>query len=137
MPLHRPANANAPALPQLRTAAAMSRCAVVLLAPCTAASQRGVLVQVAWVNNYGVWCDEFEAMGLEDCFKVVWPKAVVHLNNQDDGIRCATHAHAHNDTHAHTCLHPSAPRYLTCTSLTPPPPLASSRQVPEPPLRPG
>ena len=26
-------------------------------------------------------------MGLEDCFRVVWPKAVVHLDNSADGIR--------------------------------------------------
>ena len=43
--------------------------------------------KVPWINNYGVWCDEFEAMGLEDCFKVVWPKAVVHLNNTSQGVR--------------------------------------------------
>lgn len=53
--------------------------------------------KVAWVNNYGVWCDEFEAMGLEDCFKVVWPKAVVHLNNQDDGIRYLSRPYAQVD----------------------------------------
>ena len=28
-----------------------------------------------WINNYGVWVDEFQAMGLEDCLHVVWPKA--------------------------------------------------------------
>ncbi len=38
----------------------------------------------AWPNNYGVWADEFEAMGLDDCLEVVWPQAVVHL---DDGAR--------------------------------------------------
>jgi lycopene beta-cyclase len=38
-----------------------------------------------WVNNYGVWCDEFEAMGLQDCFDVVWPKAVVYLDATPDG----------------------------------------------------
>ena len=34
-----------------------------------------------WPNNYGVWVDEFEAMGLEDCFETVWDKASVHLDN--------------------------------------------------------
>lgn len=35
----------------------------------------------AWPNNYGVWCDEFEAMGLDDCFEVVWPQAQVFLDS--------------------------------------------------------
>jgi hypothetical protein len=34
-----------------------------------------------WPNNYGVWVDEFQAMGLEDCLEVVWPKAKVWLDN--------------------------------------------------------
>ncbi|KAK9845376.1 hypothetical protein WJX81_004833 [Elliptochloris bilobata] len=37
----------------------------------------------AWPNNYGVWADEFEAMGLEDCLEVVWPQAQVHLDNNE------------------------------------------------------
>ena len=28
-----------------------------------------------WPNNYGVWCDEFEALGLDDCFEYKWDKA--------------------------------------------------------------
>ena len=32
-----------------------------------------------WPNNYGVWVDEFEAMGLEDCLEKVWPRAEVFL----------------------------------------------------------
>lgn len=35
----------------------------------------------AWPNNYGVWVDEFEAMGLDDCFERVWSKAEVFLDN--------------------------------------------------------
>lgn len=38
-----------------------------------------------WPNNYGVWLDEFQAMGLEDCLHVVWPKAKVWLNSQREG----------------------------------------------------
>ena len=34
-----------------------------------------------WPNNYGVWVDEFEAMGLDDCFQKVWSKADVFLDN--------------------------------------------------------
>ena len=34
-----------------------------------------------WPNNYGVWVDEFEAMGLDDCLEIVWPKAKVHLDS--------------------------------------------------------
>ena len=40
-----------------------------------------------WVNNFGVWCDEFEAMGLEDCFDVVWPRALVYLDGTPAGER--------------------------------------------------
>jgi len=35
----------------------------------------------AWPNNYGVWVDEFEAMGLEDCLEVTWPQARVYLDS--------------------------------------------------------
>ena len=38
-----------------------------------------------WPNNYGVWVDEFQAMGLEDCLHVTWPKAKVWLNSEADG----------------------------------------------------
>ena len=34
-----------------------------------------------WPNNYGAWVDEFEAMGLQDCLEVVWPKAKVWLDS--------------------------------------------------------
>ena len=40
---------------------------------------------VRWINNYGVWVDEFQAMGLEDCLHVVWPKAKVWLDDADLG----------------------------------------------------
>jgi hypothetical protein len=40
-----------------------------------------------WPNNYGVWVDEFAAMGLEDCLEVVWPKAKVWLDNNKEGER--------------------------------------------------
>ena len=33
-----------------------------------------------WPNNYGVWVDEFEALGLADCLDYVWPRATVYLN---------------------------------------------------------
>lgn len=56
--------------------------------PCCSHCYAWACSQTAWINNYGVWCDEFEAMGLEDCFKVVWPKAVVHLSNGEEGVRC-------------------------------------------------
>lgn len=38
-----------------------------------------------WPNNYGVWVDEFVAMGLEDCLEVVWPKAKVWLTSGTSG----------------------------------------------------
>ena len=42
----------------------------------------------AWPNNYGVWVDEFEAMGLEDCLEVVWPQARVFLDSSPEGLKC-------------------------------------------------
>lgn len=36
-----------------------------------------------WPNNYGVWVDEFEALGLTDCLDYVWPKAVVFLDTHE------------------------------------------------------
>lgn len=38
-----------------------------------------------WPNNYGVWVDEFQAMGLEDCLEVIWPKAKVWLDSDKHG----------------------------------------------------
>ena len=38
-----------------------------------------------WPNNYGAWVDEFEAMGLQDCLEVVWPKAKVWLDGDRRG----------------------------------------------------
>eukprot|EP01023_Acetabularia_acetabulum_P055148 TRINITY_DN6342_c0_g1_i1.p1 TRINITY_DN6342_c0_g1~~TRINITY_DN6342_c0_g1_i1.p1 ORF type:complete len:522 (-),score=84.63 TRINITY_DN6342_c0_g1_i1:2127-3692(-) len=39
-----------------------------------------------WPNNYGVWVDEFEQMGLGEYIDIVWPKAKVFLgsNSQTD-----------------------------------------------------
>ncbi|KAG8371154.1 hypothetical protein BUALT_Bualt13G0057200 [Buddleja alternifolia] len=34
-----------------------------------------------WPNNYGVWVDEFESLGLEDCLDKIWPMACVHVND--------------------------------------------------------
>jgi lycopene beta-cyclase len=51
----------------------------------------------AWPNNYGVWCDEFEAMGLEDCFATVWQSAVVHLDVGPLGARTLTRPYARVD----------------------------------------
>ena len=40
-----------------------------------------------WPNNYGVWVDEFEAMGLQDCLEIIWPKAKIHLDSGRDNER--------------------------------------------------
>jgi hypothetical protein len=37
-----------------------------------------------WPNNYGVWVDEFEAMGLQDCFEQEWNKANVFLGDKSE-----------------------------------------------------
>nr|ADZ28517.1 neoxanthin synthase [Camellia nitidissima] len=34
-----------------------------------------------WPNNYGVWVDGFESLGLEDCLDKTWPMACVHIND--------------------------------------------------------
>ena len=50
-----------------------------------------------WINNYGVWCDEFEVMGLDDCYDVVWDKAVVHLDAGETGKRLLRRPYARVD----------------------------------------
>lgn len=40
-----------------------------------------------WPNNYGVWVDEFAAMGLDGCLELVWPKATVFLDSSQGGQR--------------------------------------------------
>ncbi|XP_022142673.1 capsanthin/capsorubin synthase, chromoplastic-like [Momordica charantia] len=35
-----------------------------------------------WPNNYGVWIDEFRALGLQDCFHKTWPMASVYLDDR-------------------------------------------------------
>ena len=40
-----------------------------------------------WTNNYGVWKDEFEAIGLEDCLSTVWNQAHVFLDSTPGGKR--------------------------------------------------
>lgn len=34
-----------------------------------------------WPNNYGVWCDEFENLGLDDCLDKTWPMACVYIDD--------------------------------------------------------
>ncbi|ESW22049.1 hypothetical protein PHAVU_005G122400 [Phaseolus vulgaris] len=34
-----------------------------------------------WPNNYGVWVDEFENLGLEDCLDKTWPMACVYVDD--------------------------------------------------------
>ena len=40
-----------------------------------------------WPNNYGVWVDEFDAMGLTHCLDTVWPTARVFLDGTPAGAR--------------------------------------------------
>ncbi|KAH6789771.1 lycopene cyclase [Perilla frutescens var. frutescens] len=35
-----------------------------------------------WPNNYGVWVDEFESLGLEDCLDKTWPMTCVHIDDR-------------------------------------------------------
>ncbi|XP_022851386.1 capsanthin/capsorubin synthase, chromoplastic-like [Olea europaea var. sylvestris] len=34
-----------------------------------------------WPNNYGVWVDEFESLGLEDCLDKTWPMTCVFIDD--------------------------------------------------------
>jgi len=34
-----------------------------------------------WPNNYGVWSDEFEGFGLEDCLDKTWPMASIYIDD--------------------------------------------------------
>lgn len=34
-----------------------------------------------WPNNYGVWVDEFESLGLVDCLDKTWPMTCVHIDD--------------------------------------------------------
>eukprot|EP00249_Psilotum_nudum_P012412 c23771_g1_i1 orf=380-1834(-) len=38
--------------------------------------------QTIWPNNYGVWVDEFEAMGLLDCLDTTWGSAAVYIDEK-------------------------------------------------------
>ena len=58
------------------------------LAVAQRVSKEGVTVcvvdpapQSVWPNNYGVWVDEFEDLGLLDCLDYTWASAVVYLDD--------------------------------------------------------
>ncbi|CAJ2660206.1 unnamed protein product [Trifolium pratense] len=36
-----------------------------------------------WPNNYGVWFDEFEGLGLEDCLDKTWPMASIYIDDNN------------------------------------------------------
>ncbi|KAK6163568.1 hypothetical protein DH2020_000432 [Rehmannia glutinosa] len=35
-----------------------------------------------WPNNYGVWADEFESLGLDDCLDKIWPMASIFIDDE-------------------------------------------------------
>ena len=39
-----------------------------------------------WPNNYGVWVDEFEAMGLADCVDTTWKRAKVQFTEGEEAV---------------------------------------------------
>ena len=56
----------------------------------TQASAKGLKVALidpkplaGWRNNYGVWFDEFQALGFEDCYRASWPRAQVIFGDAD------------------------------------------------------
>lgn len=40
---------------------------------------------INFIPTYGVWIDEFKAMGFDDCFEWTWEKAVVYLDSDEKG----------------------------------------------------
>ncbi|XP_004487485.1 neoxanthin synthase, chloroplastic-like [Cicer arietinum] len=36
-----------------------------------------------WPNNYGVWLDEFEGLGLQDCLDKTWPMASIYIDDNN------------------------------------------------------
>ena len=40
-------------------------------------------IDAKWPNNYGVWMDEVEHIGLADCVDAVWPKAQVNFDEDN------------------------------------------------------
>ena len=75
--------------------------------PCVAAGFRVCLIDpdplAVWPNNYGVWVDEFAAMGLDDCLEVIWQQATVFLDQSATGQRYARVTRGLG-THAYTKL---------------------------------
>jgi lycopene beta-cyclase len=50
-----------------------------------------------WLNNYGVWCDEFKALGFDDCYRAVWNKARVVIDETDVEGKMLDRAYAQVD----------------------------------------
>lgn len=50
-----------------------------------------------WPNNYGVWCDEFEQLGLQDTFEIVWDTATVLLDEGPEHERTLKRPYARVD----------------------------------------
>lgn len=68
------------------------------------ASRRGLRVALMdpaplapWLNNYGVWCDEFKALGFDDCYRAVWNKARVIIDDSDAEGKMLDRAYAQVD----------------------------------------
>jgi len=68
------------------------------------ASRRGLRVALMdptplapWMNNYGVWCDEFKALGFDDCYRAVWNKARVIIDETDVEGKMLDRAYAQVD----------------------------------------
>ena len=68
------------------------------------ASRRGMRVALIdpspltpWLNNYGVWCDEFKALGFDDCYRAVWNKARVIIDETDVEGKMLDRAYAQVD----------------------------------------
>ena len=68
------------------------------------ASKRGLRVALMdpsplapWMNNYGVWCDEFKSLGFDDCYRAVWNKARVIIDDRDADGKMLDRAYAQVD----------------------------------------
>lgn len=57
---------------------------MLLAAACAQAGLRVLVLDPdparAWVNQYGGWASDFQALGLQDALAARWPQAVVHLD---------------------------------------------------------
>ncbi len=75
------------------------------LAVATAAGAEGLQVvcvdpepEAAWPNNYGLWLDELQAVGLSRCAAMTWPQARLRMRPGQTQVFERAYARVHNAT---------------------------------------